>query len=193
MPSPPRIQLNGKPFPARFGGPALGYNAVMPASDASAFALLRAFGMLEFSLKRIPGFLAADRNPRGNQRAKAKVDWPNFDRAVAALHPADFLDQVSKPARAKLLGGTRNRPQIQFVRVAADGSLTANYEDSNLPHNDAEALVVAMRRVRNNLFHGGKEDPLQEPHQGDDEEWVIAAEEVAALLLELLELQRLRP
>ncbi|WP_246161252.1 hypothetical protein [Stenotrophomonas cyclobalanopsidis] len=165
----------------------------MPASDASAFALLRAFGMLEFSLKRIPGFLAADRNPRRNQRAKAKVDWPNFDRAVAALHPADFLDQVSKPARAKLLGGTRNRPQIQFVRVAADGSLTANYEDSNLPHNDAEALVVAMRRVRNNLFHGGKEDPLQEPHQGDDEEWVIAAEEVAALLLELLELQRLRP
>ncbi|MBB5940788.1 hypothetical protein [Xanthomonas sp. 3307] len=165
----------------------------MSVSDASAFALLRAFGMLEFNLKRTPGFLAADANPLRNQRAKAKADWPALDRAVAALQSADFLDLVSRPTRAKLLGGARNRPQIQFVRVAADGTWSVNYEDSPLPYNDAEALVVAMRRVRNNLFHGGKEDPLQEPYPGDDEEWVEAAQEVANLLLNLLELQRLRP
>lgn len=174
-------------------GTALGYDAAMPVSDASAFALLRAFGMLEFTLKRTQGFLAADGNPLGNQRAKAKADWPAVDRAVAALEPADFLDQLSGSTRAKLLGGARNRPQVQFVQVAADGTWSANYEGSPLPRNDAEALVVAMRRVRNNLFHGGKQDPLQEPYQGDDEEWTVAAREVAGLLLDLLDRQVLRP
>jgi hypothetical protein len=161
----------------------------MPVSDTNAFALLRAFGMLEFTLKRTSGFLAADGNPLGNLRVKAKADWPAVDRAVAALRPADFLDQVSAATRAKLLGGARNRPQVQFVRVAADGTWSVKHEDSTLPRNDAEALVVAMRRVRNNLFHGGKEDPLEEPGPGDDNECAVAALEIADLLLELLDHQ----
>jgi hypothetical protein len=149
--------------------------------------------MLEFTLKRTPGFLAADGDPLGNRRMKAKADWSAVDRAVAALHPRDFLDRVSMPTRTKMLGGTRNRPRLQFVQVDAAGAWVANYEDSPLPHNDAEALVVAMRRVRNNLFHGGKEDQLQEPYQGDDEEWAIAAHEVACLLLALLDNRELKP
>lgn len=169
------------------------YDAAMPVSDPNAFALLRAFGMLEFTLKRTPGFLTTDGNLLESQRVKAKADWNAVDRAVAALRAADFLDQVSAPTRAKLLGAARNRPQVQFVRVAADGTRNANYEDSILPHNDAEALVVATRRVRNNLFHGGKEDPLEEPCPGDDDEWAIAASEIANLLQRLLDHQVLRP
>lgn len=47
---------------------------------------------------------------------------------------------------------------MQYVRVDGDGTWRAVFEGSPLPTDDAEALVVAMRRVRNNLFHGGKED-----------------------------------
>lgn len=165
----------------------------MSVSDASAFTLLRRFGMLEFSLKRTPGFLAAEGDPSRTQRARAKADWSAVDRAVAALRPADLLQQVSEATRAKLVGGARNRPQVQYVHVAADGTWGANYADSPLPNNEAEALVVAMRRVRNNLFHGGKEDPLEEPYPGDDEEWAVAAGEVAGVLLDLLDRGVLRP
>ncbi len=62
-----------------------------------------------------------------------------------------------------------------------------------VPNNEAEELVVAMRRVRNNLFHGGKEDPLEEPYPGDDEEWAVAAGEVTGALLDLLNRGVLRP
>jgi len=165
----------------------------MPVTEKNAFALLRAFGMLEFALKRTAGFLTADGDPLGGRRVKAKADWSAVDRAVAALDPKDFIDRVSVVTRTKMLGGARNRPRLQFVQIDATGTWTAHYEESPLPDNEAEALVVAMRRVRNNLFHGGKEDPLQEPHHGDDEEWAVAAHEVASLLLDLLSNAQLKP
>ncbi|EOX6785700.1 hypothetical protein ACPU7Y_000517 [Pseudomonas aeruginosa] len=165
----------------------------MPVSPANAYNLLHAFGMVEFTLKQRRGFLAADRDPRGPRRAKAKADWEAVDRAVRALPRDALLDRVSAPTRDKMLGGQRARPQVQFVRVNPDGTWRADYEDSPLPANDTEALVVAMRRVRNNLFHGGKEDPLEEPYPGDDDEWAVAALEVAELLLDLLEHHALNP
>lgn len=165
----------------------------MPTSEENAFALLRNFGMLEFTLKRTSGFLAAEGDPATGRRCKAKVDWPAVDRAVAALPANDFLDQISERTRLKLLGENRDRPKVQYVRGAADEAWHAEYEFSALPTNDAEAVVVAMRRARNNLFHGGKEDPLAEPYPGDDDEWVEAAREIAELLLDLLDRQLLRP
>ena len=163
----------------------------MPVSPANAYRLLHAFGMVEFTLKQRPGFLAADGDPTAAKRVKAKANWGAVDLAVRGLPDEDFLDQVSPPTRQKRLGGARNRPQMQFVRVNDDGSWRADYEDSPLPADDAEALVVAMRRVRNNLFHGGKEDPLFEPKPGDDDEWAEAAAEIAELLWNLLDRHRL--
>ena len=149
----------------------------MPVHPATAYELLKAFGLLEFELKDDPRYLTAD------QRGYAKVNWPAVDIAVRQLAPRVFLDQVSVETKANLLGGGRNHPMIQVV---AQGAQHARYEPRNLPLHDAEALTVAMRRVRNNLFHGGKEDPLQEPYPGDDEEWATAAMEVAQLLLGLV-------
>lgn len=165
----------------------------MPVSDALAYRLLRAFGMVEFLLKHRQGFLAADGDPAGNSRAKAKADWSAVDRAMRHLRREEFLDCVSRETRDKVLGGGRNRPKMQFVRVNNDGTWRVDYETSILPLNDAEALVVAMRRVRNNLFHGGKEDPLEEHYPGDDDEWATAAAEIAELLRDLLDNHRLRP
>lgn len=163
----------------------------MPVSPPAAYALLRAFGMLEFTLKRTPGYLAADADPLV-KRAKAKADWSALDKAIAALPTHVFLDRVSQQTLAKMLGPPRNRPKVQEVKVE-DGEWRADYQPRALPRNDAEALVVAMRRVRNNLFHGGKEDPLEEPYVGDDEEWAIASREIAELLLDLLDKHQLLP
>lgn len=156
----------------------------MPVRRATAYALLKAFGLLEFELKKISGFLESD--ARGN----AKVAWPVFDAAVRQLPAAAFLDRVSTETKDKIMGGARNRPKVQKFELVA-GAKQAVFELKNLPANHAEALVVAMRRVRNNLFHGGKEDPLEERHPGDDQEWAMAACEVARLLLDLVRAGRI--
>ncbi|ARV22563.1 hypothetical protein [Xanthomonas citri] len=165
----------------------------MPVSPDNAYRLLNTFGMVEFTLKQRQGFLAAGGDPREPKRAKAKANWDAVDLAVRHLPHEDFVGRVSPATVRKILGDARNRPQVQFVRKNADGSWHANFEDSPLPADEAEALVVAMRRVRNNLFHGGKEDPLEERHPNDDNEWAAAAAEIAELLLDLLDRQILRP
>lgn len=73
-----------------------------------------------------------------------------------------------------MLGGGRDRPKVQRLEVIGGVSRTV-FRLRNLPVSDAVALVVATRRVRNNLFHGGKEYPLEESYPGDDQEWAAAA------------------
>lgn len=46
----------------------VGYDAAMPVSESTTYAPLQAFWMLEFILKRIPGFLAADGVAAGEAR-----------------------------------------------------------------------------------------------------------------------------
>lgn len=156
----------------------------MPVRRVTAYALLKAFGLLEFELKKISEFMESD--GRGN----AKVAWPIFDAAVGRLPAATFLDQVSTATMGKILDGARNRPKFQKFEVVA-GKNRAVFEPKNLPANNAEALVVATRRVRNNLFHGGKEDPLEERYPGDDQEWAVAACEVVERLLDLVRIGRI--
>ena len=165
----------------------------MPVSPRLAYRLLNTFGAIEALLKAQHGFLGAEGNPAGPGRVKAKADWDAVDRAILALQPGDFFDQVSQRTKDKMLGGTRNRPQMQFVRVNPDQTWRAEFEDSDLPPQDPLALVVAMRRVRNNLFHGGKAADLPGRPLGDDDEWAQAALEVAVLLHELLDHRTLRP
>ncbi|MGH8465662.1 MAG: hypothetical protein ACRER5_16085 [Pseudomonas sp.] len=157
----------------------------MPVSQTTAYALLQAFGQLEFELKRIPEFTGI------GPFHSAKANWRALEAAVDQLPAPDFLDRVSVPTRAKLLGGARARPKVQVVAVIHGRNIT-RFEELNLDVSDALALVEATRRVRNNLFHGGKADPLEEPYPGDDEEWALAAGEVAALLLDLVRRHRLR-
>lgn len=152
----------------------------------TAYALLHAFGLLEFELKRISGFTGI------GPHQSAKVNWQAVEEAVDRLPTAEFLDHASIQTRTKVLSGARNRPMVQVVD-SINGQNVTRFEVRNLHTSDARALVQAARRTRNNLFHGGKEDPLEEPYQGDDEEWAIAAEEIAQLLLVLLNSHRLMP
>ena len=96
-----------------------------------------------------------------------------------------------------MLGGARDRPKVQVV-VNAGGQREATFEPRPLqPPNevqsDARALVEATKRVRNNLFHGGKEDPGEQPFDGDDDEWGRAALDVARTLLDLLDQRAFGP
>lgn len=120
------------------------------------------------------------------------VDWNKVDRVVAHMGPA-FVALVSPTAQAKLLALPRNGPKKERIEFDLMKRPRAAYQPVNLPTNDAEALVVAMRRVRNNLFHGGKEDPLEESYPGEDNDWALAATAVADALLELLNRHQLRP
>lgn len=158
----------------------------MPVFQQTAYSLLQAFGLLEFELKRIPEFTGI------GPYQSAKANWRAVDQAVDRLPAPTFLDQVSTTTRAKLLGGARNRPKVQMIDIIQGRNLT-RFQEQALHASDARALVEATRRVRNNLFHGGKEDPLEEPYPGDDEEWAVAACEVATLLLDLVQRQQLRP
>lgn len=186
----------------------------MPVSPDNAYRLLKAFGMLEFQLKQTSEFFQTKtpRPPiwksfkigslvidvrRSTSPAPAPVplvdvDWNKVDRAVAGMGQA-FVALVPLPARRKLLAPPRNRPKRERIEFDQAGRPHAAYQPVNLPPNDAEALVVAMRRVRNNLFHGGKEDPLEETYPGEDNDWATAAWAVAQVLLDLLNQNRLRP
>lgn len=157
----------------------------MPVSETTAYTLLKTFGMLEFELKRIPEFTEADRY------SSARVNWREVDAAVATLAPG-VLERVSRKSRETLLGSARNRPMEQKVRVVNGRNLTY-FEPRDLHASDARAMVEATRRVRNNLFHGGKEDPLEEVEPPWDEEWALAATEIAGLVLDLVETHELKP
>lgn len=157
----------------------------MPVSDHLAFPLLRAFGQLEYKLKLRPQFLGADRY------SNAQVNWSAVQDTVAALDPAEFVEQVSADTRRKMLSGRRDRPKVQQV-VEVDGRRKARFQESNLdrhdrPPSDARDLVEAAKRVRNNLFHGGKEEAGEQPFDGDDDQWAEAALDVAQTLLDLVD------
>ncbi|MBB3277354.1 hypothetical protein [Pseudoxanthomonas sp. OG2] len=156
----------------------------MPVSDPLDADLLRAFGRLEFKLKQRARFL------RPNQR-DAMVNWRAVNALVSALRREDFVDQVSDETRRKILTRSRDRPKVQEV-VMVGALPKAEFRRRALdiqgqPPSDAIALVEAARRVRNNLFHGGKDDPNEQPFDDDDDEWALAAIDVAERLLALVD------
>jgi hypothetical protein len=185
----------------------------MPVSAVKAYPLLKAFGLLEFKLKR-SGLFFQTKTAKARRTSfrfgpleievrrqavpvapleyKVDVDWNKVDRAVARMGN-NFVALVPISAQNMLLSPPRDRPKRERIEFDHAGRPKAKYHPVNLPQNSAEALVVAMRRVRNNLFHGGKEDPLEETYVGEDNDWATAATAVAKVLLDLLDRDQLRP
>lgn len=155
------------------------YGARMNVRLDSAQDLLRGFARLEFTLLKVPQFID------GKPARLARVDWDRVSLAVASLVPSEFVDRVPQEARGKMLADGRDRPKRMFVRQPEGGPRFAEFDFDPLPEGDAAALLEATKRVRNNLFHGGKEDPRQEPYEGDDQQWCDAANQVVRVLLDL--------
>lgn len=168
-----------------YGVTAVGLRWAMPVSDHLAVPLFRAFGLLEYQLKRRPAFLKADRF--GN----AMVDWPEVKTAADGFPAADFVLHLEAFTRQKVLDGARERPKVQVV-IEVGGQRQATFaprplQPPNEVPSDARALVEAAKRVRNNLFHGGKEDDGEQPFDGDDDEWARVALDIAQRLLALVD------
>lgn len=108
--------------------------------DELAVELFRIFSRTEYALKA-SGF--------HNGPGDAKADWSAFARELTYFVESPPTGEV-RESIAYMLG---NPPNKQIIN--ADGTLQWN---SSIPkgNNISENLFVFVRRVRNNLFHGGK-------------------------------------
>ncbi|MDE2166090.1 MAG: hypothetical protein KGJ66_07110 [Alphaproteobacteria bacterium] len=103
-----------------------------------AVAFFAIFARCEYALKRDPKFLRS-----ANGAAEA-----NWDAFAAALTD-DFLEEIRRSRVAKEL--LEHPPRKQIVRDAV-----LAWSDPGPQIDNVQELFAAIRRVRNNLFHGGK-------------------------------------
>lgn len=95
------------------------------------------FARFEFALKVVNFFLV-------DNKGSVRADWDRF----AGQLPASFFQSIAASGKANTL---LNEPPKKQTIVA--GSL--DFKTQSKPRNTLE-LFVAIRRMRNNLFHGGK-------------------------------------
>jgi len=119
---------------------------------------------MEAALKQQP------RYQRGHEGDRAGADWARFARDVGP----QLREHVSADIRQVLI----TRPPMQEIIV--DGQPVYDEDTPALPggqrwQSAGARLVLASVRVRNNLFHGGKEDPKRERYMRHDQAVVDAA------------------
>lgn len=101
------------------------------------------FSKFEFALKNV-GFLKM----RGEERT-ADPDWDCFARSLK-----DTFKRNSSPELEKACGYLlEDRPKKQVV---VDGRLKWRNPELSESLTEVERLLLLVRRVRNNLVHGGK-------------------------------------
>lgn len=117
----------------------------MLAPDQLALEFARAFARFEFALKRVRCYC------NGAEGKRAAPDWNGFGADAAALLEA-FLERAGQLQRAvELL--VSDPPYIEVVQ---DGVAAFMPEPTLGGGRVGQKLLMAVRRVRNNLFHGGK-------------------------------------
>jgi len=107
------------------------------------------FSCFEFALKNSGWY----RPPRGNDDPntgyRAEPDWDRFARSLNGTFRSDASMQLSDACDYLLM----NPPWREIV---ANGSLMWDATAENDALSDVGKLLRYIRRVRNNLFHGGK-------------------------------------
>jgi hypothetical protein len=129
-----------------------------------ASTFLAVFARCEFALK-VGGFARGD-------ETRVDPDWDGFARAIGTQFDRSH-DPRSKIAAAYLL---EHPPKKQ---VLVDGRV--EWRDAPLDKNltCTEQLLLAVRRVRNNLFHGGKFLPAHQ--QGSDRDRLLVQHSLTVL------------
>ena len=104
-----------------------------------AAEMFRLFARFEYALKAV-GF--------HNGHGSAKPDWRAFAKSVAWN-----FEQIDDAALTEAVAYIRAHPPKK--QIIKDGLLDW---DESAPETDLEVdrLLIYVRRVRNNLFHGGK-------------------------------------
>ncbi len=106
------------------------------APERLSFAV--SFALFEYALKEV--FEVA-----GN--GKASPNWPEFERT------APDLGESAKPELQDAIDYVVNDPPM--VQKARDGR--AEFQPVPLSGAGNDAICESLRRIRNNLFHGGKQ------------------------------------
>ncbi|MBN3851252.1 hypothetical protein G3N58_31185 [Paraburkholderia sp. Ac-20342] len=101
------------------------------------------FARAEFSLK-------ATRFAAGNEGGSAYPAWDKFGSEVAAA-----LDPWADPELAKAVKYLLDRPPRKQI-VRGERACFEDIASAAGRRTEIESALVLMRRVRNNLFHGGK-------------------------------------
>jgi hypothetical protein len=110
-----------------------------------ALEFLQAFSHFEFALKRV------DRFCKGKEGGDAMPNWDHFGGGAAALLEARLQSEGRLQNAVALLVDQPPKKEIVVNGVAVF------QDDATLGGNSTgEKLLLAVRRVRNNLFHGGK-------------------------------------
>ena len=113
----------------------------------TGFSIL--FSRFEYALKRTVGYAAGDEN-------NVTANWSKFARD----HAEQFNSKRTPELKAAIEYLNGNPPKKQILK---DGLL----DWKNVPTQDTpllEQVLNAVRRVRNNLFHGGKfRIPMKDP------------------------------
>lgn len=134
--------------------------------DAALFLVI--FARCEFSLKAVKRFRKT--TPR------LEADWDTFSAAVAPNF--SFADDAKLEMAVKYL---LERPPKKEVEIS--GNL--GWDEAKPGGTDVYRLLVYVRRVRNNLFHGAKWVAREADEIGRDQILVDAALTVLSALIQL--------
>lgn len=107
------------------------------------------FARFEYALKETGQFC------RRGRTGAAEPDWESFARSIAAQ-----LESLPDPATKSAIAFLLANPPATQMYVAG----RPVFQDVPLRANSAsEQAIEAVKRVRNNLFHGGKHSPHSPP------------------------------
>lgn len=151
----------------------------MPVNAESRHHLLDLFIEMEASLKKRVRFQL------GLDGCRAGADWARFARDVGP----ELRERIDADIRQLLI----TRPPMQEIFIDRQPVYDENTPALPGGHRWETAgarLVLASVRVRNNLFHGGKEDPERERYLHHDQAVVDAAIEVLTKAQRLLQKMR---
>jgi hypothetical protein len=113
------------------------------ALDGLAFQFFKIFARFEYALKAA-GFHAG----KEGKARKAEANWDSFAKSLNSLFEEEHEGELGEAVRYML----DEPPKVQMVNAA--GQL--EWADKRETGPTARQLFLYIRRVRNNLFHGGK-------------------------------------
>jgi hypothetical protein len=99
------------------------------------------FAKFEFALK-ISGFAKGD-------QSQVRPDWDGYAKSIK-----DIFDEKKSSILVEAVNYFRLNPP--WKQVIINGSVAWNSTASNNNKSEIEKTLILIRRVRNNLFHGGK-------------------------------------
>lgn len=135
----------------------------IPAVSPAVIEFFALFSRFEYALKTC-GYMSNEKN--------AKPDWYKLTRKE---NVAGLFETIQTDDRARILFDEPPGKQIR-----QNGLLRFETKDSIVTPDDMDGLCDAVKRVRNNLFHGGKE---QADWASRDEKLCLASSAVLKTIL----------